>query len=280
MTSSQPSVYRSRQPIAALPSGAAPWSTALSMAMQTPWIAYHRPLPQPRLRLFCFHHAGGAASVFRPWRDLLQPYEIELCPIQLPGRETRTKEPLQTALKPLVTKIGQALIPYTDLPFACLGHSMGALVAFYVALYLQQRGHTPKRLLISAATPPQTQQPQQPIHDLPDAAFLAAVDRYNGLPRELRMNPEAMALLLPILRADFAASANCHGMQQSLLHCPVSVFSGLYDRTVSETAVGEWQQQTVAAVKVRKFPGDHFFLYRQTNLVIRAIVQDLYSTAW
>lgn len=250
------------------------------LAMNTPWIAYHRPIPNAQLRLFCFHHAGGAASSFRAWRDQLQPYQIELCPIQLPGRETRAQEPLQTELKSLVQQIGKALTPYLDKPFAFLGHSMGGVLAFYVALYLQERGHRAQRLIISGTTPPRCRQQQRPIHDLPDVDFLAAVNQYNGIPTELLENQEALALLLPILRADFQATANTQGLKSTLLRSPLSVFTGLSDRTVNGEELENWRQHAVGTVKVRKFPGDHFFLYQQPNLVIRAIVQDLFSAAW
>ena len=57
----------------------------------TAWLRYWRPRPTTRLRLFCFPYAGGGASVFRNWL----PYaagEVEICPVQLPGREERLVE--------------------------------------------------------------------------------------------------------------------------------------------------------------------------------------------
>src|SRR5262249_60295750 len=44
--------------------------------------------PQPSVRLFCFPYAGGGATVFRKWQDDM-PGTIQVCPIQLPGRERR-----------------------------------------------------------------------------------------------------------------------------------------------------------------------------------------------
>ena len=35
------------------------------------WIAFRKPNPQARLRLFCFPYAGAGASVFRTWSDSL-----------------------------------------------------------------------------------------------------------------------------------------------------------------------------------------------------------------
>ena len=55
-----------------------------------PWIG-RRLTADPELRLFCLPCAGGGASAFRAWRDGL-PASIDLCPVQLPGRENRLNE--------------------------------------------------------------------------------------------------------------------------------------------------------------------------------------------
>ena len=251
---------------------------------QTPWIAYHRPLPDARLRLFCFHHAGGGASVFRPWAELLQPYQIELCPVQLPGRENRINEAPHTNLRCLVKELQKALAPWMDLPFALLGHSMGGIVAFHLAQILQRRNWPLRRLIIAAATPPLARC-RAPIHQLPDSSFIQRVEEYNGLPADLLQNHEFMALLLPTLRADFALCERADTVEMGrgksymppVLHCPLSIFTGLSDQSIDAAEVEQWRHYSIEAVKIRKFPGDHFFLYRQQSLVIRTIVQDLFS---
>ncbi|HET8840857.1 MAG TPA: thioesterase domain-containing protein, partial [Ktedonobacteraceae bacterium] len=95
------------------------------MPISKPWIAYHQASSQATLRLFCFPYAGGCASIFRTWIGHL-PSEVEVCPIQLPGRENRWKETPLTNLSELIQEILQSLPPYLDKPFAFFGHSMGA----------------------------------------------------------------------------------------------------------------------------------------------------------
>src|SRR3954464_7409954 len=92
-----------RPPFAATnrpPTGAVP-------TMHNPWIAYYQPRPAARLRLFCFHHAGGGPGVFRTWPDDL-PAEVEVCPVLLPGREARRGEPCETNLDRLADHLVQA----------------------------------------------------------------------------------------------------------------------------------------------------------------------------
>src|SRR5262245_49652591 len=93
------------------------------------WITCPRPKPQARLRLFCFPYAGGGASIFRTWMQGL-PLEVEVCPIQLPGRENRFSEPRYINLRSLVQVLGKVISPYLTMPFAFFGHSLGAILSF------------------------------------------------------------------------------------------------------------------------------------------------------
>src|SRR2546423_15412499 len=102
------------------------------------WLPSVRPRPGAEVRLFCFPYAGGGASVFRAWADSL-PSSVEVRPVQLPGRETRFREPAFTRLPPLVEALAESLRPYLDRPFAFFGHSLGALVAFELARRLHRK---------------------------------------------------------------------------------------------------------------------------------------------
>src|SRR4029453_18366937 len=59
--------------------------------MSRSWTMCFRPQAAAALRVFCFHHAGGGASSYRAWAGEL-PAWLELCAIQLPGREGRLRE--------------------------------------------------------------------------------------------------------------------------------------------------------------------------------------------
>src|SRR5688572_15756506 len=115
----------------------------------TPWLTKPLPNPQANVRLFCFPYAGGGALGFRHWTNYL-PSAIEVCPLQLPGRETRMREAAYDRVLPLAQKIAEAIGPSLDKPFAFFGHSMGALLCFELARELRrQRGVTPVKLYVS-----------------------------------------------------------------------------------------------------------------------------------
>src|SRR5262245_32711610 len=104
-----------------------------------PWLIGARPDPRARLRLFCFPSAGGGASAYAPWAELL-PAGVELCRVQLPGRESRFVEPAAGSLDELLPRVHAALRPFFDVPFSLFGHSMGALLAFELTLRLRAAG--------------------------------------------------------------------------------------------------------------------------------------------
>src|SRR5208337_878151 len=113
-------------------------SCSTTAAAFDPWISCRNPGPKTRLRLFCFPYAGAGALIFRNWSDAL-PRDIEVCPIQLPGRGTRLTEPPFTKLSCLVEALTRALIPLLDRPFAFFGHSLGALIGFELARQIRRQ---------------------------------------------------------------------------------------------------------------------------------------------
>src|SRR6187397_2335302 len=131
------------------------------------------------LRLFCLPHAGAGASVFARWSRALPP-AIKVRALQLPGRESRLREPPASGMSPLVGELADTIAPVLDRPFAIFGHSMGALIGFELARELRRRGRPgPRHLLMSGLRAPDRPSRLPPLAALPDAAFLDGVqDRY------------------------------------------------------------------------------------------------------
>jgi medium-chain acyl-[acyl-carrier-protein] hydrolase len=213
--------------------------------------------------------------VFRDWSDGL-PADVEVCPIQLPGRGTRLMEPPYSRLSLLVEALIQALLPLLDKPFALFGHSLGSLVSFELARQIWVSHQVrPVRLFVSAGPAPQIPRRNSPIHDLPEKEFMAELRRLNGIPAELLSNKELMDIVLPSLRADFALFESYRYLSGPPLNCPISTFGGLSDNRVNHDDLEAWRDQTTLSFTIRMFPGDHFFLKSTQPLLLRALAQEL-----
>src|SRR5579883_2225402 len=97
---------------------------SLSTTATTAWIFGARPNPQARFRLFCFPYAGGGASIYRTWLNGLQA-EVEVLPVQLPGRENRLKESPFDRFESLLEALVEALHPFCTVPFRFSGIAWG-----------------------------------------------------------------------------------------------------------------------------------------------------------
>ena len=188
------------------------------------WFPPFKDAADAMLRLFCFPYAGGGTGVFQAWLRHL-PAGIALAPARLPGRETRLDEPPIDSMDLLISALADAIAPYLDKPFALLGHSMGAAIAFELARALRQRNKlTPACLFVSAARAPQLRLGHVPPPTPSDAELLDELRRLNGVPPELLQNEEWMRLALPALRADAAHISQlriCRGAAARLSHSGV-----------------------------------------------------------
>jgi medium-chain acyl-[acyl-carrier-protein] hydrolase len=240
------------------------------------WIAGRKPNPRSRVRLFCFPYAGGTASLFRNWSDCLAP-DVEICPVQFPGRGPRATEPPFVELPPLIEALSKALLPlFADKPFALFGHSLGTLVSFELARHLGTNyGIRPVRLFVSAGPAPQIPHRELPVHNLPEREFLEKLRRSDGTPVELLNHKELMDIVLPSLRADFALYESYRYSYGTPLDCPISAYGGLDDPHVKRRDLEGWRDQTKLSFSIRMFPGSHFFFRTTERALIRALAQEL-----
>lgn len=247
----------------------------MSEKMQaSPWVKLP-PRGRGRVCLFCFPYAGGGNAAYLPWVHAISP-EIEICPVQLPGREERMSEPPFTRLQPLVEAAAGALAPYLDTPFAFFGHSLGAMIGFELTRHLRREGlPLPLHLFVSGFPAPQLPPVQPPLHELPEEEFLAALTRLNGTPTSVLEDADLMRLLVPLLRADFAVYETYMYLPEAPLDLPLSVYGGLRDTRAPRQALEEWHTQTTGRSTLRMYDGDHFFLHAKRAVLLQGIHQDL-----
>lgn len=218
--------------------------------------------------------------MYRPWGAEL-PADVELCSVQLPGRETRLREPAFRDLAELVSELSEQILPFLDRPFAFFGHSMGALVAFELARALAAAGSaSPVCLFASGRRAPRLADAEPPLTALSDEEFLAEIQRrYGGIPAEVLEHRELVELLLPGLRADIEALERYSYTPGEPLDCPIFAFGGTHDGRVTAEQLQAWREETRARFGMRIFPGGHFFTQSARAQVLDAITVALRQSA-
>jgi surfactin synthase thioesterase subunit len=227
------------------------------------------------LRLFCFPHAGAGTSAFAAWAAAFGG-SFAICPVRLPGRESRQLEAPFESMAELVTAAADALARYLDRPFGFFGHSMGAVVGFELARELRRRGLAQPRVLIaSGARAPQFRRNHVPPPDPSDEQLLAELARLEGTPQALWEDAAAQAVLLPALRADTALYRRYVYREEPPLDCPIYACGGVDDANVTEAHLAAWREQTTGEFRVRLFPGGHFYLQPPGKEFLEALKEEL-----
>jgi surfactin synthase thioesterase subunit len=227
-------------------------------------------------RLFCFPFAGVGASALRTWPTRLATKigEVEVCPVQLPGRENRMGEEPYHDFETFATDAAQALRPAMDKPFALWGHCMGALLGSALLVRLEEtQAPLPVRLFASSSLVPHRGF-FGPFHpDMTDerlAKDLTNISRQMGAGDPL---PELLPLAIKVLRNDVQMCFGYKPPGPRTLPCPVTTIGWRDDADVAPDEMTEWKDY--AEVTAHVLDGDAFTFLKAPPELFHAIERDL-----
>ena len=241
------------------------------------WIAYHKPKLNASTRLFCFHPWGASASMYQQWSDALPP-EIEVLPIQLPGRQRRIQEKPFTDFASLIEVLADFLSPYLDKPFAFFGHSMGGFIAFELAYFLEKQYNLkPRHLFLSGVVPPSDNTFLEKIGSLSETERLNYLLEILEIPESITEDSSLFHELMNIFKADFQLLQSYRYLEKKPLDFPISSFSGVDDYTISDRQLNNWSKYTTSNLKIDRIPGKHMFMFLKDSqkLLLELISQEL-----
>lgn len=222
--------------------------------------------------LVCLPFAGGGASFYRAWQKLNVP-GVRPVPLQLPGREERFLEEPYTDVFAAAAHLaaGAAAIAAEQGPIALYGHSLGAVLAFETAREVEARAPgTVRHLFVSGSPGPWTGRTRHAT-GLDDADFLAQVAEFAGYRHEALEDPDAVELLLPLLRVDVAMHESYRARSDDRLPVPITSIRGSGDTLVSAAQAAEWRAATSADFVPVELPGGHMYLVDAADEVLRMI---------
>ena len=136
-------------------------------------------------------------------------------------------------------------------PLFFFGHSLGSLIAFELARYLQAHAMpSPDHVFVSGYSAPNANGPHatpSENHAQPAQGGIcpSASRVFKGTPSEILDNPELLDLFLPALVADFTIPDTYQYQSGARLTSPVTAFGGLQDtEDFPKETIKAWEAQT------------------------------------
>lgn len=237
------------------------------------WVRRFHPRPEAGIRLICLPHAGGGAPAYFPTSAAMTP-AVEVLAVQYPGRQERRHEPLIGSVDGLADELFRVLEPDTGESYALFGHSMGAMVAYELALRFEDAGRPPLRLFASGRRAPSRYRPDE-RQPLDDESLLAELRELSGTDKRLFQRDDLLRAALPVIRNDYqAADAYVHS-PGATVNCPITVLIGDEDPHVTVDEARSWRDHTTGGSEVLVYAGGHFYLTEHQAQVVSAIAQRL-----
>lgn len=224
-------------------------------------------LSEPRLRLIMFGFAGGTVTALHSLAEAL-PTWIEVWGAEYPGRGMRWREKLNSSVDDLLSDLRAGLYLLDDMPLAFLGYSMGAHVAYRLAL-----ATSPKHLcafIAMSARPPIHQVDQWESEQLSDAHLINKLEALGGIPAEILNNSAILEEFLPVMRADLSVCADFNHFDVEPLPCPMLMLEGRDDRLLLNANAHRWLDVAGGNPQFsghRMYSGGHFFHRGQEHQV-------------
>ena len=205
---------------------------------RNPWLL-RRPDEESPALLFCLPYPGTGASLYHRWPRRIGP--VEVCPVQLPARENRLREPPCATYEQAAAELVAALLPHFDRPFAFFGHCGSVFIGFEAALLLDRRGlPLPEHLFVSSMMPPQ-EAARAPILRIP-ADELGRVVEELMRARNVEPTPEFVELSLGPLHADVEAHRRYSRPDPVLLPCPLTTLGWSDDDQIAPAELAGWSR--------------------------------------
>jgi len=230
-----------------------------------------------KLKLFCFHHAGGSARVFTPWKNYLNDF-IELCPIELSGRGSRMNELFYQTFEEGLNDVFQVILKEVgDSPYALFGHSMGGMMVYELCHRIQKIDfRNPEHIYFSGMKAPGPSITAKKSEGrISDTWIEEKIFQLGGMPEELMHNKEILKLFMPILRSDFhMLETHQYNELDEKLNTDITILNGVSDDIVTNDSA-KWQAVTSKKLNIYTFEGGHFFINDHVKMIVEIINQTL-----
>ena len=237
--------------------------------MPTQWITTLRPNPTAPLRLILVPDVGGTGVTFRGWSQRLP--RTDLAVVQLPGRGGRLHEPFVTSVSEAAGGVAAEVASGPACPTVLFGHGLGALIAFEAVRRLRGSLWPVLALFVSGQGGPSLGVSAPRLSELTPDQLIERLHRCDLLPPDAIGDPDAMRILLPVVRADIALKESYCYEPGDPLSCPIVACDALSDPSASRTDVDAWRRETTGRFSVQRFGGDRSYIHREQEALTAVV---------
>lgn len=229
---------------------------------------------QARCRLFCIPYAGAGASVYSGLKRHICE-DIAVCPIQLPGRENRRNEGLSDSSSELVSAIAEGISKKLDKPFALFGHSMGGMLAYELALRLEEYYDKTPMILFTSASSVFRDNSEKKVSELSGEELKSYLLSLGGVTEDFISSSELCSLYLPIIRNDYRLVEN-YDCSLRKLSCSICAFASREDKETKFKNVLSMKYLT-ENFDLIEMSGGHFFINDNAEMMGRIISERIHE---
>ncbi|MGW1767933.1 thioesterase II family protein [Streptomyces sp. NPDC002073] len=227
--------------------------TTGSTTATSPWFV-RPPSDGAAARLFCLPFSGSGASAFSAWPAALD--DVEVCPVQFPGRENRLGHPHYGTYENLADSLVEPLEPLLDRPYAIFAHCAGAMPAYETVLRLAERGLPGPGALFVSGQPAPHDASRDRMLSMTEPELRAELESFIRS-RGIEPRPDMIDMGMYVLLRDHAAAGAYARSEPVKVDCPIVVLHWREDTDVSLEELEGWRRYS-DSVEIRVVEGGHY----------------------
>ena len=225
-----------------------------------------------KYRLFCLPYAGTGASLYAGWSDFVDK-EIEICALQLPGRESRRREVLCKDCGDIVNEICESIYDKLDKPFAVFGYSMGGIIAYELSRQIYIRFNKKPVKLFMSASSTFRDRGRAKVSQMDEKELMLYLEKSGGISESILSDKRFRDEYFPVIRNDYALVED-YRFNYKRVPCDIIAIASAEDKEVSYSDIRLLRFFT-GRFQLFDMPGNHFFIRKRARQICELVSKSI-----
>jgi external thioesterase TEII len=226
------------------------------------------------MQVFLIPFAGGNRYSYDFLIRRINQKELETISLELPGRGKRHNEAdIHILNEAIEDYLRQIVTLRNDTPFIIYGHSLGAILGYYVTRRIESLGDFPTALIVSGNPGPEIKDNKQLI--LTDEALKDKLRNLGGISEEILKNEEVFEFFKTSIKADFNILHDEQNSQNAAGRINTPIYALMGDSEENVDHIESWKHFTSSKFTYKIFPGNHFFIHQHPDEIAQVLSANL-----